>query len=118
MTLKYWDSYPLNSSKGSSFEFDDVKSSTNIPDNLKKESGNSAANAYTHFFSTYVSTSMSVNGTPFADDNEVTFSYSVRLNTLVPLEAVSYGYNQWDNEIWKLFGGKDNVQNAKRESRN
>ena len=105
------DAYPLNSSKGSSFDFDGDTSSTNIPNALKNDVG-SAADAYDQFYKDYTSTSMSVNGTPSSNGNEVEFSYNAKLNTTTALEAVSYGYNQYDDDIWKLFGGKNNVQNA------
>jgi len=108
--IEVLDAYPLKSGKGSTFDFDGAYSSTNIPYALKSESG-SAANAYNRFYEDYTSTSMTATGTPSGSGNKATFSYNVYLNTSETLDVVYYGKERMDNEIWKLFGGKDNVSN-------
>ena len=110
--IEVLDAYPLKSSKGNSFNFDGDTSSTNIPEDLIDDAGKSAADAYNQFYKAFTSTSMTASGTPTSDGNEVTFGYTAFLNTDKPLEVVSYGVNKYETEIWKLFGGKEFVQNA------
>ncbi|MBN7773429.1 hypothetical protein [Clostridium aminobutyricum] len=109
------DTYPLSSSKGSIFDFDGSTSSTNIPSSLKNQAGNYQM-AYNNFYSDYVTTSMSAKGSPSTNGKQISFSYSARLNTTEKLDVVNYGAKGWDEQIWQLFGGKNNVSDSNIKS--
>lgn len=99
------DAYPLESSKGSSFDFNGSTSSHNIPSTLGR--GDSA---YIAYYQRHVSSFM-MEGDCSSSGKNVTFSYDAKLSTSTPLEVVEYGVYGNDDEIWRLFGGKTNLQN-------
>jgi hypothetical protein len=94
------DTYPLNSSKGSNFDFNGDTSSHNISNQL-----GDASWAYGYYYQSYVSTTIT-EGNCSSNGKYISFNYIARLNTTEPLEVVSYGKNGNDQEIYRLFGGK------------
>lgn len=108
-SIEVLDTYPLNSAKGNNFEFNGNTSSHNIPKNL-----GSADSAYSIFYADYVSTSMT-EGSCSSSGNYCSFNYTARLNTIEPLEVVSYGEDSNDNLIYQLFGGKSALEDDQPE---
>lgn len=94
------DTYPLNSSKGDSFDFNGETSSHNIPQEL-----GDGTSAYNWLYKDYISSSMT-EGSCDSSNSKVIFSYTAKLNTVEPLEVVSYGRDGKDNAVYQLFGGK------------
>jgi len=103
------DTYPLNSTKGSSFDFNGEMSSHNIPDELGQASW-----AYGEFYTNYVSNSM-IEGNCNSSGRNVSFNYMARLSTTFPLEVVEYGKYGNDQEIYRLFGGKAALEDDQPE---
>jgi hypothetical protein len=94
------DTYPLNSSKGSDYDFSGDTSSDNIPVEL-----GDGTSAYNWFYKDYVS-SLMTEGNCRSNGRNVSFEYTARLNTTIPLEVVEYGALGKDFAIYQLFGGK------------
>ncbi|MDD2217926.1 MAG: hypothetical protein PHX63_05795, partial [Eubacteriales bacterium] len=90
--------YPL---AGSGYNID--TGTHNIPSSL-----GSGASAYDFYYKDYATNSMSITGFS-GSGNNVNFSYNASLSTAVPLEVVSHGTLGYDNDIYKLFGGKNNI---------
>lgn len=103
------DTYPLNSIKGSRFNFNGQTSSHNIPRGLGEASW-----AYNEYYSNYISTSMT-EGSCSSSGKSVTFNYTVRLSTPITLEVVKYGEDGRGSEIYRLFGGKSALQKDQPE---
>jgi len=103
------DSYPLNSSKGSSFDFNGETSSHNIPNELGE-----GTSAYYWFYKDYVSTTIT-EGSCSSSGKNVSFKYTARLSTTFPLEVVEYGKYGNHQEIYRLFGGKTALEKDQPE---
>lgn len=98
------DTYPLNSSKGGSFDFSGETSSHNIPRGL-----GAGDSAYDIYYANYVSTLMT-EGSCNSSGRKVSFGYTARLSTPVPLEVVELGEDDRGSEIYRLFGGKSALE--------
>ncbi len=103
------DICPLNSTKGNSFDFDGDTSSHNIPTQL-----GDGISAYNWFYKNHVSSFMT-EGNCSSNGKNVSFDYTARLSTSVPLDVVEFGALDQDEEIYKLFGGKTALQNDQPE---
>ncbi len=103
------DTYPLNSAKGSSFDFRGEKSSHNIPRGL-----GAGDSAYDIYYANYVSTSMT-EGNCISSGKNVSFQYTAVLNTPSPLEVVEFGEDERGSEIYRLFGGKSALERDQPE---
>ncbi len=103
------DTYPLNSVKGNSYDFNGDTSSHNIPDMLGEPSW-----AYNEFYSNKVSTSMT-EGNCSSIDKIINFDYKANLKTTKTLEVVEYGILGNDQEIYQLFGGKGALERDQPE---
>lgn len=103
------DTYPLNSSKGSSFDFNGETSSHNIPDELGEASW-----AYEYYYNDFVSTFMT-EGTCSSNGKNISFNYTAKLNTTSTFEVVQCGVLEQNEEIYRLFGGKSALENDQPE---